>query len=131
MELNITRFFEEAEPFNYSASIAERGANAGRETWANALEASTEWRLLTDEGEFEAVRDWLGDFGAWTKEEIKAFSDQEVEALLIQFISGDIREMEGLCGDDWEEYESLVEKGTCGGNMYRGDDGQVYFYVGS
>jgi hypothetical protein len=133
VEINITKFFDEAEPFEYSASMFERGANAGPETWASALEAATtrEWPLLNHESEYEALRDWFAEFGAWEEEEIAAWSNAEIEALLIQLISGDIREMESLCGDDWEEYERLSEAGTCGGRMYRGDNGQIYFYVGS
>ena len=36
MEINITRFVTECDPFNFSASQAERGDNVGPETWSNA-----------------------------------------------------------------------------------------------
>lgn len=131
MEIDISRFFEEAEPFNYSASAAELGQDAGRITWANANRDSAEWRLLDTPEKLEAWRDDVRGFGAWEDEEIAAWSDEECNALFLQFVSGDIREMESLCGDDWAEYARLSERGTVSGRMYRGDDGAVYFYIGS
>ena len=38
MEIDITAFFENADPFEFSHSRAEGGANAGPQTWANAKE---------------------------------------------------------------------------------------------
>ena len=130
MELNITSFFENADAFNYSASQAELGQNAGKITWNAAVADSSEFMLLDTEEKREEWRADVRGFGAWDDDEIAAWSDQELDALLIQFISGDIREFESLCGDDWEEYQKLQEQGTVSGRMYLGDDGNVYFYVG-
>lgn len=132
MEIDITEFFETAEAFDYSASAADLGQDAGKITWRAAVDDATNVYpgLLDTEEKRDAWRDDLRGFGAWEDEEIAAWSEDELTALLIQFISGDIREMEDLCGDDWEAYRVLQERGTCSGRLYRGDDGRVYFYIG-
>ena len=135
MEIDVTRLVRETDPFDFSASVAERGQNAGPETWANAVREGATAPLLTTEAELDALRDWAKDFGAWSAEEIAAWSPEECNALLIQYVSGDLREMEALCiGDDgeidWDEAERLASEGTIGGSLYRGDNGRVYFYLG-
>jgi len=132
MEINITEFFNDADAFEFSASRAERGDNAGPETWRNAVEEGTNKPLLTTRKQIKALRDYVKDFGAWSDEEIAAWSDTECNALFIQLVSGDMREAESLCMDDkgemdWAKYEELAEKGTINGNMYPGDDGKVYY----
>ena len=132
MEIDITDFFENAEPFEFSASRAERGENAGPETWQNALHEACRAPLLTTEDQLDALRDYMRDFGAWDKEEIDNWTSDECNALFIQLISGDIREIEGLCmGDngevDWQEYERLAECGTISGNIFKTDYGRIYY----
>ena len=132
MEINITRFFKEADHFEYSASCAGRGQNAGQETWANAKAEASRKPLLTTPEKLSAAEDFFRGFGAWSREELAAFSSEELNALLIQFVSGDIREAESLCPDsngnvDWTEYQKLSERGTTSGRFYRGNDGEVYF----
>jgi hypothetical protein len=136
MEIDITEFFNSAEPFEFSASMAERGQNAGRETWRNAVAEGTDSPLLTTPEQIEALRQWAKESGGWDAAERAAWSDAECNALFIQLISGDMRELESLCmGDngeiDWQEAEKLSHAGTIGGNLYRGDDGKVYYYLGS
>ena len=53
MDIDITEFFNNAEPFEYSASAAELGDNAGRITWQNACNA--EFALLNKEDEKDAI----------------------------------------------------------------------------
>jgi hypothetical protein len=136
MEIDITRFFNDAEPFDFSSSVAERGQNAGKETWANAKREGAESPLLTTPEELEALRSYVKEFGAWEDAEIQGWSEAECNALFIQLISGDMREMESLCmGDDgeldWPEIERLQQEGTISSNIYRGDDDKVYYYLGS
>jgi hypothetical protein len=131
MELDITHFFEFADAFDYSASAAELGQNAGKITWSAAVRDSSEYLLLDTPEKVEEWKDDVRGMGGWEDEEIDAWSVEECNALLIQYISGDIREMESLCGDDWAEYERFSEEGRVGGRLYRGDDGRVYFYVGN
>jgi hypothetical protein len=129
-EINITCFFEEGDHFAYSHSQAEGGPSAGRDSWAAAKErASEEPHLLTTDEEFEAWRSDLHDMGFSEGGEITT-DRAELESLLIQFVAGDICEMQSICGDDWAKFEELAERGIIGGRMYRGGDGQIYYYIG-
>jgi hypothetical protein len=128
MELDITEFFNTARPSYYSASVAEMGEDAGRITWANSVDAADTWVAWLDTEEF---REHMRGFGAWTEEEIAAWSDAELTALLIQLISGDIRESGLQTGTSWAEYEEAAQAGRVGGNLWRADDGRIFYYVGS
>ncbi len=77
----------------------------------------------------DEARAWLKDFGAWDEDEIAAWSDTELNALVVQFIAGDIREMDMF--DTTEEYQEACERGTCSGRLYPGRNGEWYFYVGN
>lgn len=133
MELNITRFVTEASPMDYSASPAELGQDAGRITWGNAIEDSADFMLLDSAEKLQAMRDHLRGFGAWDDDEIAAFSDTDLNALLIQCISGDLRDA-GLSGAptdaEWLEYEAGSSEGLYSSRIGRGDDGQVWYYLG-
>jgi hypothetical protein len=130
MQINITRFFNEAPVFDFSHSQMEGGPNAGPETWNNAKDAAAESPLLTTPEQLDALREYVKGFGAWDDEEIAAWSDNEVNALFIQLLSGDMREA-GLDNepdeDAWKEYESRAEAGQCQSNIYKGDDGEIYY----
>lgn len=82
---------------------------------------------MTPEQQSE-LRDWIRGFGAWDDEELAAMSDQETNALLLQFIAGDIREQEHF--DTIEEWEAACESGQCSGALCQGDGGRWYYYVG-
>ena len=129
MEIKITSFFEKADAFEFSASVAERGENAGAETWNNAKMQGAFAPLLKTPEEIEALRRYVKDFGAWTEEEIAAWDEIECNALFIQLVSGDMREGEldnEPNNDDWRAYEQRAEEGNCSGNIYR-SDGEVYY----
>lgn len=134
MEINVTRLATEAELFGFSASRAERGANAGPETWANAKAEAAERPILTDD-QLPAFRDYVRGFGAWSDEGIDGWSPTECNALFVQMVAGDLREAESLCygegpGEiDWAEYERLAEAGTVPGRVYASDS-EIYYYVG-
>ena len=64
-----------------------------------------------------------------------------MNALLVQYVAGDWRELESLCmGDDgeidWDKARELSEAGTIGGRIYRGDVegsdgfGRIFVYIG-
>lgn len=131
MEINITTFFNNAAPMDYSASVAEIGRNAGADTWNAAKEDAPDYLMLDDADKLDAFRAYVKGFGAWDDAEIAAWSDIEVNALFLQMVSGDMREA-GLDAPspDWEQYEIDSQKGLCAGNIFKGDDGQVYFYIG-
>jgi hypothetical protein len=131
-EVNVTRLITDLDPAEISGSIAERGKNAGPETWANAKAAATEAPLL-DPADRDAVRGFFQGFGAWEPEEIAAWTDAELDALVLQYAAGDLREVQSLCpgdglgGIDWEEAEALSEAGTIGGRLFAyGDDLMIY-----
>ena len=135
MEINITAFFRDADHFEYSHSIAEGGPNAAENTWHASLHS--EFTLLNSYDEREEARDWFGTFGAWDDEEQAAWTETELNALLVQWIAGDIREAESLCTDEetgeinWEAYEELQHLGTVSANMFKGVDGEIYYTIGS
>lgn len=128
-DINVSRLIEGVEPSELSGSIAERGQNAAKETWANALDAATSEALDIDDR--DGAKAWLEGFGAWEREEMDAWSDAELDALLLQFAAGDLRELQDLCpgdglGDvDWTEAEELSHEGTISGRLYV-QDGALY-----
>lgn len=131
MEINITEFFNTAAPIEFFASAAELGADAGAVTWAAAVTAAeTQYPLLKTAGEFSAFREFAAEFGAWTETEIAEWSEPECNALLIQLISADIREGDTGSAWNWAEYDALAQAGHCTSNLFLGDDGEVYYYVG-
>lgn len=136
MELNVTRLAVDGDLPEFSGSIAERGPNAARETWANANAEAAERPLIETPAQVQKVRDFFGEFGAWDKAERDAWTPTEVNALLVQYISGDLRELQSLAagdgpGDiDWDEAEALSERGTCAGYLFS-TAGEVYAYIGS
>ncbi len=135
MELNITQLIAETAPNDYSASRAELGDNAGAITSGHAVDDALE--IFGDQFSRQAFDEYFADFGAWSEDELAAHSDRECAALMLQFISGDIRECDfsewpdQFSAEWWNEYESASERGIVSGRIFRGDDGQVYFYVGS
>lgn len=134
MELDITNLFHNADPVKYSASRLEMGRNAGPNTRRAANDDSGDYPLLRTEEQREAFRSFVKDSGGWTEEEIAAWSDTELNALCIQRVSGDIREsgLEPDCtSESWDHYYSRASNGKCSGRLTRGDDGKVYFYIGS
>jgi len=137
MELDITAFFNAAAPMDYSASVAEIGANAGPDTWRAACDDSADYPILDTEEKRDAFRAFVRSSGGWSDDEISAWSDAELNALCIQWIAGDMREPVGFeLGPDttpeqWVEYQAQCDAGQCSGRLFRADDGSIYFCVGS
>lgn len=131
MEIDITALFNEQDAFNYSHSRAEGGASAGKDTWRAAkARAAREPMPLTTPEHFDALRQWAKETGAWDETERNAWTDEDCNALFIQLVSGDMREA-GLDNDpddeDWREYEEMREAGQCAGNIFKADDGTIYY----
>ena len=136
MEIDITNLVRTAETHELSGSVAEMGKDAAKITWNNAVREASTTQLISQDDRDEFER-WVREFGAWDREEIAAWSLDECNALLIQYISGDLNELESLCysdkdafGIDWGKVEKLSERGTISGNIFRSGD-NVYFYMGS
>lgn len=108
MEIEITSLLEIYQ-FALSHSAAEGGENAGPETWQASLEQASETHLLDTPEKLEAMRGFARSSGGWDDEEIAAWTPQEVNALFLQWIAGDVREcpakLEGLTyeerGGEW------------------------------
>jgi len=120
---------------DFSASALEIGADAGKVTWQAALEEARDTTLLQSDEEKDAFRNFISGFGAWSDEEIASWDDDELNALCIQFIAGDMREPRGFelgkdtTDEEWKEYERQIEKGLVSGRLFRVGD-RVFFYVG-
>lgn len=131
MDIDITEFYNNESPRDYSASIAELGRNAGKITWQAAIES--EHRFFSTEKERETVRDYFKSFGAWDDAEVASWSDVELNALLVQCISGDIRDSMALSHDQ-QAFDAYYEESLAGqvsGRIWcSDDDGKVYYYVG-
>lgn len=128
MELNITNIVNNTDPFNYSASNAELGPNAGKITW-NAANRDADELLSGENFDREAYDKYFKGFGAWDKAERDAMSDTEFRALMLQFIAADMRDADihpNMTDEEWAAYEASDNAGRIG----RGDDGQVYYYIG-
>jgi hypothetical protein len=91
-------------------------------TFLLAMAYATLQPLLKDDDARDAARHWLKGFGAWTEDEIAAWSDDELNALVVQFVAGSIREMEAY--DTPEEYQERD------GRIYGTEGGRWYFYLG-
>lgn len=134
MELDITawvaRFGDEPERF--SDSIANSGLqNIGQITWRNAVAAADECMLVTNDNR-DALVEHFAEYGAWTRDELEAHSDAELNALLLQFIAGDYQGRR-----DAEERDELAEwEQNEGGRLYTCDVegsehfGRWFYYVG-
>ncbi len=137
MELNITLLFADESafvPFDLSNNRATLGDNAGQLTWNASRECAEEITLLDTDGKRAEFRDYVKSFGAWSEEEIAAWNDNELNALLLQMIAGDVREAfddAEFSEWDWADYQKRAELGSISGNLFKTDDGQVYFYVGN
>lgn len=95
MEINITSLLE-LDCFNLSHSRAEGGENAGRNTWNASKEQADETALLDTEEKLQAMRDFVKSSGGWSKEEIAAWSNQELNALFLQWVAGDVRQCSAI-----------------------------------
>jgi len=116
-----------------SASRVELGDNAGRITWQAAKEQAEETPILDTPEKLDAMRDFARSSGGWDAEEVAAWDAGEVNALFLQWIAGDVRELgaDTLAEIDWEEAEEMQQAGQAPSNIYRAEDGRIFFYLGS
>jgi hypothetical protein len=132
LEIEITKLVHSADDMiAYSASVFEAGENAGQRTWGAALASAAESPLipLDDSEKIGELREYLAEFGAWSEQELADMSPTEVNALALQFIAGDIREM----SENFEtqaEYEAACDSGQASGRIYQSDSGEWFYYLG-
>jgi hypothetical protein len=115
MEIEITSLVKN-DQFALSHSRHEGGDMAGRNTWQAALEQADDTPLLDTPEKLDAMRDFARASGGWDTEEIAEWSDQEVNALFLQWIAGDCRQcpckLDGITFEDrdGEWYHSSEEE---------------------
>jgi hypothetical protein len=115
MEIDVTHMVEDADNMiELSGSKAEHGPDAPRITWDNAVAYGKEHPLLATDDARDAARAHFKEYGAWTEDEIAAWDEDTIQGIMCQDVAAAIREM------------------TAGGehNLYRGDDGKWYYYLG-
>ncbi len=136
MEIDVTALFY-SDTWAISGSRATHGEGAGPATWEAAKVEAAERPILSTPAEIAAFKTYVKDFGAWSDEEIAAWSDVECNALLAQMVAGDKREMgmddavQGADAELWDAIADDMAEGRIPSNMWRSDDGKVYYYVGS
>lgn len=131
MEINITKFFREAPHKDYSASQAEGGYSAGRDTWEAAWNDANQYNLLDADDKREAMRVWMLNSGGWDAGEIAQHTDRDLNALFMQLVSGDIRDAKlNVAEPDWGAYEAEATAGRLAGRLYRADDGEIFYSLG-
>lgn len=100
-----------------SASQAELGPDAGKITWTNCLALAERLPLITDENR-DDVRDHFRSYGAWECDEIEAWTDIELSAMVWQEAAASMREFQDYCDSDLEKYERECERGTISGRLW-------------
>ena len=133
MEIDVTHMVEDADDMPMlSGSIAELGKDAGPTTWKNSVAYGQKHPLLTTDEEREEAREYFRGFGAWTCEQIAAWSEDELQGIVCQDIAAAIREMEDC--ETYEDYRRASEEGRVHGNLYmvgQEDGGERWlFYLG-
>ena len=135
MELNITEVVKAicTVPSMYSASRAELGDSAGKITWSNAI--TSEGMLLNGYDRDEFVS-FILSWGAWSEDDVNQWGDNEIRALVLQFIASELREckfpeeFDSATNAWWEHYYHNSQNGQYSGRMFRGDDNEIYYYLG-
>ncbi len=110
IKINVSAMFEDREPWDCSNSVANLGPQAARLTWACSIgvaAAHEDWLLSPLADALEFARDWAREAGAWDQDEIKAWSDLECLALLVQNVASDMRGLgaDSLCLTDCAEQQ--------------------------
>lgn len=128
MEINISKL-KNVSLFQFSHSVHEGGTDAGKNTWNAAMQESKATLLIDTPEQVDAVRRFFEGFGAW--DDLSEWGETELNSLLIQFVSGDVRELgfDSIDEIDWDIVRELQESGTVSSNLFQGDDGEVYFYA--
>lgn len=124
LDIDVTDSIAIKEAFAFSHSVAEGGRNAGPDTWKAAVEAGNPPKLLNSPELIKAFAAWANEFSDWKIED-----DIEWEALFIQWIAGDYRELgEPKTAEDWEAVREGQIEGRYSSNMYF-NDGRIYFSI--
>lgn len=136
MEINVTHLVDghldlSLDLCQFSDSVFNSGLqDIGEITWKNACEYAA-YNPLCSVEQLPELRDWISDFGAWDTKDITGMTDTELNALLLQFVSGDIRETEHYSGDtEFDQLTAYLADEDNTGRLYGEVGGQWFFYVG-
>ena len=132
MEIDITALLD-MDCFTLSHSQYEGGENAGKNTWEASQAKAQEIQLLNTPEKLQAMRDFARSSGGWNEIEVNAWDENEVNALFLQWIAGDCRELgaDSLEDIDWQKAEELQSAGQAPSNLFRSDAGDIFFYLGN
>ena len=106
MELNVTRLFshEKYNADDICNSIMNLGKDAATITWNNALALANHIQLIKGKVDKAEVIDALMGYGAWYRSEMEEWTMKELNALVFQFITGDMDEaMDGAGIKGWRK----------------------------
>ena len=114
-------------------TLSHSASECGQNTWRASMEAAEDYPLLDSEEKLEAMRDFAASSGGWSREEISSWDSQQLNALFLQWVAGDCRQLgaDSLSGIDWEEAEELQKSGRLPSNLFQGTEGSIYFYLGN
>lgn len=125
--VDITNFLARECMRDYSASVAEIGANAGAYTWQACTENAPDWNFIPAD-KLEYFREWLAHWGAWDRTEISAMPDDHLQALCLQWIAADARNTGADKPEaDWTVIRADQESGRIPSSIYRTDDGRIFW----
>lgn len=119
MEINVTAFvkselIENENATDYSCSQMERGSYAGEGSYNHAKEQTEDFCIVNDETR-TAIIDYFEGFGAWERDEMEAWTTEELNGLCLQYLAGEYKEW-GIGEEDSTIFET--------------EDGEYYFYFG-
>jgi hypothetical protein len=137
MDINISTFWGEFCPSDYSASAAEIGQSAGADTWRAAWEHRNEWPVLPNADAIDAFLAMVRSSGGWSDDDIRKWTNADVRSLALQWLASDMRDVFQLrfgqridpASIDWPAVRARMESGQVSGSFYRADDGQVFWGI--
>ena len=113
MELNVTSLFthKDYRPYYVSNSIANLGENAAEITWNESMRLAESVSLIHDDETHKNLIDCIYEGGDWPREDMESWTRQELNALVFQFITGDMNEAMYQAGIDWQDmtFDQLME----------------------
>ncbi len=102
-----------------SGSQFELGPDAGKITWTNCLALAVDNPLVTDANR-QDIRDHFDEYGAWEREEIEAWSDLDLSAMVWQEGAAGVRELDDHGVEDGRIYATTKEDGSRTLTLYLG-----------
>ena len=134
MEIDVTHMVNERQEMCLlSGSQAEWGGDAAKFTWDNSQRYAELHPLIDTDEKHAAAVEYFEGFGAW--DDLDKWPREEINALATQHVAGSLREYELYADDegdlDWDEIEKSQQGGRINSDIFRGDDGKFYFYMGT